>query len=789
MNLAGNDWPWVAWTQLWQVTVLILAVALLLRCASRNRPQLACVLWLVVFLKCITPPLWSSPSGAFCWLQRPQTTLDKDSQGSLAVVVLPSDAAASSSRADANRPLPDTAAPTPAWRPDRLRPATWLTAIWIGGVVVMFGTIAGRWRRLARLVRQTESRNDPRWDALLAGLARRLRLPRRVRLVATPCAVGPAVWGLLHPTVLLPQAVTDGKPADEIELVLAHELIHVRRGDPWFALLRSLVLSVWWFHPLVWWAGRQASRAAERCCDEAVLAELRCSAARYARCLLDILAIKHQLFSVPAFPGVRAIEVTQGRLERIMKIGPGGCRRTPWWCWAVALLAAVAVIPGAALVISAGESPKAPVPAAVPASVPDPSHADAEPASSTPAHPAPDALAAGGGKPQADKFYRTYSVEDLLSKIRKEHDLSAPAAKAFLKDWVEDPWATPAVRGRGKGRRDPSDVAWHGDVRGNERRDASDVDCHAAQLVVRDTAEGHQRLAATLDMLREFGTLAFVVELRFVALGDKEFQQVLPESTMSPLTVDETGLAKSNAIVPATLDRPWGSHEGTHVVRAKLLIEKDSPVRFRIVDKKQGEKLIDRWQADKGAIVCQVPKVTLFNGQTAFVADSSQTPFVVGTIPVVGPFANAQKPQVRVISEGTTLWLRPVANRSDAVHLDFEATFSKIQAVDTATFNRTPTDGTTIQLPKVATVRMEGGATLKPGQWLLLGGPDSADWKACFPQTANPVVTSVSWTDWLVGGWMHQEPPKRQSLILMFRAEKVAADSQRTDGHAEHGHP
>ena len=80
MNLAGNDWLRVAWTQAWQVTVLILAVALLLRCASRNRPQLASVLWLVVFLKCITPPLWSSSSGVFCWLQPSKTTLGKNSQ-------------------------------------------------------------------------------------------------------------------------------------------------------------------------------------------------------------------------------------------------------------------------------------------------------------------------------------------------------------------------------------------------------------------------------------------------------------------------------------------------------------------------------------------------------------------------------------------------------------------------------------------------------------------------------------------------------------------------------------
>ena len=58
-----------AWTQTWQVTALIVGVAVLARTLARNRPHLAHVLWLVVLVKCVTPPLWTSPSGIFCWLQ------------------------------------------------------------------------------------------------------------------------------------------------------------------------------------------------------------------------------------------------------------------------------------------------------------------------------------------------------------------------------------------------------------------------------------------------------------------------------------------------------------------------------------------------------------------------------------------------------------------------------------------------------------------------------------------------------------------------------------------------
>jgi hypothetical protein len=62
-------WSRSAWAHCWQVTSLILVVGLIARTFGANRPHLASVLWLVVLLKCVTPPVWASPSGVFCWLQ------------------------------------------------------------------------------------------------------------------------------------------------------------------------------------------------------------------------------------------------------------------------------------------------------------------------------------------------------------------------------------------------------------------------------------------------------------------------------------------------------------------------------------------------------------------------------------------------------------------------------------------------------------------------------------------------------------------------------------------------
>jgi hypothetical protein len=304
--------------------------------------------------------------------------------------------------------------------------------------------------------------------------------------------------------------------------------------------------------------------------------------------------------------------------------------------------------------------------------------------------------------------------------------------------------------------------------------------------VVGATNAGHKHVADALDALRKYGTSTQIaIETRFVTVGDKLLQELLPESTMSPLNVDEASQANSDAVQPAPFDRPLGNHEGTHLTRAQLSIDKDLPVRFRILDMEQGEKLIARCRADKRSNMIQAPKVTLFNGQTAIVSDTSQSPFVVGVTPVIGPFATAYKPQIRVVSEGTILRLRPVADRSGVVHLDFAASFSKIQEVRTATFNRSPTDGTTIQIPKVATIRLEGGAVLKPGQWLLLSGSDITDQMTMTATKVGP----ASWKDLLVGGWKQQEPRERHSLILMLRTEKITTDPQHTDNNTEHRHP
>ena len=134
---------------------------------------------------------------------------------------------------------------------------------------------------------------------------------------------------------------------------MAHELIHVRRGDILAGKLQLVAQLVWWFHPLVWWANREAGRERERCCDDEVVSGVGCKPARYARALLSVLEQKSRLRPLVALAGVRALEVTSRRLEFIMRYAKTDHRRASFISRVVFLTGVVMLVPGTGLTLRA----------------------------------------------------------------------------------------------------------------------------------------------------------------------------------------------------------------------------------------------------------------------------------------------------------------------------------------------------------------------------------------------------------------------------------------------------
>ena len=317
----------LAWIQLWQVAVVALLVGAVARLCCRNRPRLAYALWMLVVVKSIVPPVWSSPVGLFSWAlvgtaaARPDAATQTNGEWGSSPVIAP----VRGNTVPVTRIAEGEAAPKRGidWHDVSLA----AFSIWSAGLVLGIGYVLGKQLICANLIRRSRVAADGRITSKLVDLSRRLRVKRRVRLIVTSKPIGPLAFGLFRPAILLPELLLDGIPAEQIDLVLAHELIHVRRGDVLANKLQLVAHLIWWFNPLVWWANQQADRERERCCDEEVVAGVGCKPVLYARTLLNVLEQKGRLRALVALPGVRALEVTSQRLESIMKYSQTDYRR------------------------------------------------------------------------------------------------------------------------------------------------------------------------------------------------------------------------------------------------------------------------------------------------------------------------------------------------------------------------------------------------------------------------------------------------------------------------------
>ncbi len=106
----------------------------------------------------------------------------------------------------------------------------------------------------------------------------------------------PFVLGIIRPAVYLPYRIDTG----DMEFVIAHEQAHIRRGDHLWKPLGFLLLSLYWFNPLLWVAYIFLCRDIEAACDEKVIREMGADGRRaYSSALLNCSVHRRRIAACP----------------------------------------------------------------------------------------------------------------------------------------------------------------------------------------------------------------------------------------------------------------------------------------------------------------------------------------------------------------------------------------------------------------------------------------------------------------------------------------------------------
>ncbi len=125
-----------------------------------------------------------------------------------------------------------------------------LAVLWFFGVAALLAWSAVSYLRLRRQVDTAVQLED--------------------NLYQSEAVLSPFVLGLVHPRIYLPFYLDQ----DTMEHVVSHERAHIQRRDHWWKLLAFVLLSVYWFNPLLWLAYLLLCRDIELACDEKVVRDM-----------------------------------------------------------------------------------------------------------------------------------------------------------------------------------------------------------------------------------------------------------------------------------------------------------------------------------------------------------------------------------------------------------------------------------------------------------------------------------------------------------------------------------
>lgn len=140
-------------------------------------------------------------------------------------------------------------------------------------------------------------------------------IKRRITVKVSGNIDSPMTTGAFHPVIYLPKSIIAEDNKDEINFVLAHELIHIRRFDVLYKFALAVAVCLHWFNIFVWVMYFLAVRDIELSCDEEVLHKIKCGRSDYAMALINLEEKRSISLTASCFSN----NAVKERIEAIMR--------------------------------------------------------------------------------------------------------------------------------------------------------------------------------------------------------------------------------------------------------------------------------------------------------------------------------------------------------------------------------------------------------------------------------------------------------------------------------------
>ena len=176
----------------------------------------------------------------------------------------------------------------------------WLVAVWMLGLFFSSVKLIGGFTRSRRITRRSTSAGSRALEIRLARICEQLGISRFVRTLESTAIDVPLVIGAIRPVIVVPASLITGLTPLQLDMLLAHELAHIRRHDYLVNLAQTVVETLLFYHPAARWISERAREERENCCDDIAIAACGADPAQYTTTLLVLEQSRGERFGLAA---------------------------------------------------------------------------------------------------------------------------------------------------------------------------------------------------------------------------------------------------------------------------------------------------------------------------------------------------------------------------------------------------------------------------------------------------------------------------------------------------------
>lgn len=281
---------WAIIHSVWQGAIIALSLALALRIlqksASHVRYALACAALALMFVCPVATSLWLNSSLSNTATSSEKINQPPDGAEEQRLRGKVNDAAVAAEEElfpGANSGFEKTLNFTV--QAERFFP--WIIMFWTFGVLIFSIRLSAGFFYTRRFIKFAAAPSGSLVEKTLDELLRRLNIKKQVKVLESVLVKIPMTVGWLSPVILLPPSALLGLTPQQLQSILAHELVHIKRCDFLVNILQTIVETLLFYHPAARWVSGKIRKEREFVCDDLTLA-LCGDALVYARALTKV---------------------------------------------------------------------------------------------------------------------------------------------------------------------------------------------------------------------------------------------------------------------------------------------------------------------------------------------------------------------------------------------------------------------------------------------------------------------------------------------------------------------